>query len=104
MLLFFRDTSKHEESIHRISEHEERRCSAVSKGDGITSSGLRDRDAAPRSGKLTIKDDIHSGELSVETFASSKYDMIAVSDDLVHQICPREDLFHLWLLIFRKII
>ncbi|KAG6502668.1 hypothetical protein ZIOFF_034954 [Zingiber officinale] len=59
-----RDTSRHEESIHRISEHEERRCSAVSKGDGITSSGLRDRDAAPRSGKLTIKDDIHSGRSS----------------------------------------
>ncbi|KAG6533504.1 hypothetical protein ZIOFF_007379 [Zingiber officinale] len=72
---------RYEDSGHRVLSPEERRPNTIAKGDSMTSSGFRDRNTVPRSGKLTTKDDIHSGELLVETVASSKYDRASRSDD-----------------------
>ncbi|CAL9079386.1 unnamed protein product [Musa textilis] len=69
-----RDISKVAESAHRESAPEGRlRAITNCKGDSLTSSGLRDKVSGTRSGKLTTKDDIHSGEVFVE-IAASKYD------------------------------
>ncbi|KAG6484749.1 hypothetical protein ZIOFF_053274 [Zingiber officinale] len=74
----YRDMSRYEDSGHRLLAPEERRSNPSLKGDSMTP-GLRDRNTAPRSGKLSTKDDIHSGELLVET--SLKYDRAPRSDE-----------------------
>ncbi|URE35358.1 hypothetical protein MUK42_17080 [Musa troglodytarum] len=68
-----RNISKIAESAHGESALEDRLYpNAASKGDSSISSGLRDKISATRSGKQTLKDDIHSGELLAEVAASSK--------------------------------
>ncbi|RWW11584.1 hypothetical protein GW17_00024798 [Ensete ventricosum] len=73
-----RDVSKVAESAHRESAPEERlRPVRASKGDSLTSSGLRDRSSGTRSGKLTQKDDVES--------AASKFDKTLKPD---HRTSP----------------
>ncbi|CAD5190638.1 unnamed protein product [Musa acuminata subsp. malaccensis] len=73
-----RDVSKVAESAHRESAPEERlRPVRASKGDSLTSSGLRDRSSGTRSGKLTQKDDVES--------AASKFDKTLKPD---HRASP----------------
>ncbi|RWW16643.1 hypothetical protein GW17_00019467 [Ensete ventricosum] len=68
-----RDISKLAESEHRESAPEGRIRAIINcKGDSVASSGLHDKVSGTRSGKLTTKDDIHSGEVVVE-IAASKY-------------------------------
>ncbi|CAL9039690.1 unnamed protein product [Musa banksii] len=76
-----RNISKIAEFAHSESALEDRLYpNAASKGDSSISSGLRDKISVTRSGKQTLKDDIHSGELFAEAAASSKCNRTPRSD------------------------
>ncbi|RWW32364.1 hypothetical protein GW17_00002962 [Ensete ventricosum] len=75
--------SKIAESAHSESALEVRLYpNAASKGENSISSGLCDKISATLSGKQTLKDDIHSGELFAEAAASSKCNRTPRSDVL----------------------